>query len=254
MNLRDSLKNSCDVYYYEMSQRIGISNIAAIARQLGLGQRYDFGVSGQTLGIVPDEEWKRKRLSQGWRMGDTFNAAIGQGFVLASPLQLAVMTARIANGRAAVTPYLVIDEAVPEFEPLGIDTEHLAMIKDAMWSVCEEPGGTAYRPNGLGIKGLQMAGKTGTGQVRGISKSERLTGVLNNQNLPWELRDHSIFVGYAPFDKPRFAAAVIVEHGGSGAGRAANIVRGLLQRALERDGLSEKQETRKTSDREGQEL
>lgn len=244
MNLRNSLKNSCDVYFYEMSQRIGVSNIAAMGRALGLGQKYDFGVSGQTTGIVPDEDWKRKRLGQAWRMGDTFNAAIGQGFVLTSPLQLAVMTARIANSEYAVTPYLIIDENVPSFEPLGIDREHLKIIKNAMWSVCEEPGGTAYRRNGLGIKGVQMAGKTGTGQVRGISKSERITGVVDNRNLPWELRDHSIFVGYAPYDKPRFAAATVVEHGGSGAGRAAEIVRRLLQRALERDGMSAKQETR----------
>ena len=246
MNLRDSLKNSCDVYFYEMSQRIGVSNIAAMGRELGLGQKYDFGVSGQTTGIVPDEDWKRKRLGQAWRMGDTFNAAIGQGFVLTSPLQLAVMTARIANSEYAVTPYLIIDENVPSFEPLGIDREHLKIIKNAMWSVCEEPGGTAYRRNSLGIKGVQMAGKTGTGQVRGISKSERITGVVDNRNLPWELRDHSIFVGYAPYDKPRFAAATVVEHGGSGAGRAAEIVRRLLQRALERDGMSAKQETRRT--------
>lgn len=244
MDLRDSLKNSCDVYYYEMSQRIGISKIAEMGRLLGLGQRYEFGVQGQTEGIMPDENWKRQKLGQGWRMGDTLNAAIGQGFVLTSPLQLAVMTARLANGTSAISPYLIINDEVPKFGPLGIDPEHLALVQDAMWSVCEEPGGTAYRNNGVGIRGLQMAGKTGTGQVRGISVSERLSGVLHNRNLPWRLRDHSIFVGYAPYDSPRFAAATIVEHGGSGAGRAAHIVRNLLQRSLERDGMGTKPETR----------
>ena len=171
-------------------------------------------------------------------MGDTLNASIGQGFVLATPLQLAVMTGRIANGRKALTPNLIIGQDIPEMADLDINPAHIAFVQDAMWSVCEEPGGTAYRDNGLGIKGLDMAGKTGTGQVRGISASERRTRLRKNTELPWKLRDHSIFTGYAPYNAPRFAVGCIVEHGGSGAKRAASIVRAILQRALERDGLA----------------
>ena len=118
----------------------------------------------------------------------------------------------------------------------------MGFIQDSMWSVCEEPGGTAYRPNGLGLKGLDMAGKTGTAQVRGISRAERESGVISNANLPWKYRDHSIFVGYAPYIKPRFAVGCVVEHAGSGAGRAAAITRAVLGEALRRDGLVQRAE------------
>jgi len=126
-----------------------------------------------------------------------------------------------------------------ELNDLGIDPSHIDYVREAMWSVCEEPGGTAYRHNGLGIKGLQMAGKTGTGQVRGISASERRDRIRKNKELPWKLRDHSVFVGFAPYTAPRFAVACLVEHGGSGAKRAASISRAILRRVLERDGMGE---------------
>lgn len=238
MDARDALKNSCDIYFYEIAQRLEFAAIKNMAEKFGLGQSYELGVRGQIDGIIPDDAWKRQRLGQGWRLGDSVNASIGQGFVTATPLQLAVMTARLANGKQAVTPHLIIGDKVPDFEALGVNPDHLALIQDAMWSVCEEPGGTAYRSDSLGLGDIDMAGKTGTGQVKGISASERASGVRSNKDLPWKYRDHSIFVGYAPYENPRFAAAAIVEHGGSGAGRAATIVRKMLSRALERDGIS----------------
>ena len=237
MNMRESLKHSCDTYYYEIAQVVGVSKIASMARRLGLGQTYGIGIGGERQGIVPDEAWKRARLGAGWRMGDTLNASIGQGFVLATPLQLAVMTARLANTREAVRPSLLIGGDIPAFDSLDINPAHLAFIRDAMYSVCEEPGGTAYHPDSLRLGGVKMAGKTGTGQVRGISASERASGVRSNEMVPWKLRDHSIFVGFAPYDSPRFAVGTIVEHGGSGAGRAADITRAVLSEALRRDGL-----------------
>ncbi len=238
VNFQQSLQYSCDVYFYELAQRINIDIIAETAKRLGLGQSYPLGITGQTKGIIPTEAWKQKRLGQGWRMGDSLNAFIGQGFVLTTPLQLAVMASRIANGIQAVVPRLIIGDNTTDFEPLDFLPEHIAAIQAAMRSVCEEPGGTAYRPGAMGVPGVEMAGKTGTGQVRGISASERAAGVLKNKELPWKLRDHSIFVGYAPFDRPRFAVGTIVEHGGSGSKRAAHITRSLLKRALERDGLT----------------
>ncbi len=242
MNMRDALKNSCDTYFYEIAQTIGIEAIARSARKLGLGQRYDLGVAGEKAGIVPDPEWKRTRMGAGWRMGDTMNASIGQGFVLATPLQLAVMAARLGNGRQALSPTLFagVDREAPP--ALDIDPEHIAYVQDAMWSVCEEPGGTAYHANGLGIQGFDMAGKTGTAQVRGISRAERAAGVIKNEDLPWKYRDHSVFVGYAPYDRPRFAVGCVVEHGGSGSKRAASIVRAVLGEALKRDGLTARAE------------
>lgn len=237
VDMRQALKHSCDTYFYEVSQVIGVEAIADMARRLGLGQRYDLGVSGEKSGIVPDPEWKSARLGSGWRLGDTLNASIGQGFVLATPLQLAVMGARLANGGEAVVPNLFAGVDRDPFDPLPINPEHMAYVQDAMFSVCEEPGGTGYRHNGLGLDGVHMAGKTGTAQVRGISRAERASGVISNNNLPWKYRDHSVFVGYAPYDAPRFAVGCLVEHGGSGAGIAADITRAVLGEALRRDGL-----------------
>ena len=237
VTMRDGLKKSCDVYFYELANRMGIDPIHDMAAKLGFGQTYEVGIKGQISGINPDGAWKERRLGDGWRTGDSYNASIGQGFVLATPLQLAVMTARIANGRRAVEPQLIIGGEAKGFAQLDVEPAHLQFVRDAMWSVCQEPGGTAYRPNGSGIPGVDMAGKTGTGQVRSISKAERLSGVMSNAQLEWELRDHSVFVGYAPYSAPRFAVATLVEHGGSGAGKAAKISRALIQRVLERDGM-----------------
>ncbi len=237
MDMREALKQSCDTYFYEIAQVIGVSKIADMGKRLGLGQTFGIGIAGEKSGIVPDEDWKQERLGAAWRMGDTLNASIGQGFVLTTPLQLSVMTARLARGTEAITPSLIIGQDIKPFDSLDIDPRHLAYVRDAMYSVCEEPGGTAYRADSLGLGGPKMAGKTGTGQVRGISLSERAEGVRKNDEVPWELRDHSIFVGYAPYDQPRFAVGTIVEHGGSGSGRAANITRAVLSEALKRDGL-----------------
>lgn len=237
VDMQEALKQSCDIYFYELAARLSIDQIHDMAARLGFGTRFDLGIAGQITGVNPNNAWKVRRRQDSWRTGDSYNASIGQGFVTATPLQLAVMTARLANGRRAVNPSLIIGEGLSGFEALDIAPEHLQFVRQAMWSVCEQPGGTAYRPNGLGIPGVQMAGKTGTGQVRSISRSERESGVLSNSELEWRLRDHSVFVGYAPFDAPRFAVGTLVEHGGSGAGRAADISRKILSRALKRDGM-----------------
>ncbi|WP_427451242.1 penicillin-binding protein 2 [Litorimonas sp. WD9-15] len=237
VDMRDALKQSCDTYFYDIAQVVGMEKIADVARRLGLGESYEIGVGGGISGIVPTPDWKQARLGTGWRTGDTLNASIGQGFVLATPIQLAVMTARLANMTEAVSPRLVIGGDITPFGKMDFNPAHLAYVRDAMWSVTSEEGGTAFRYDSLGIEGVEMAGKTGTGQVRGISQSERNAGVRKNSKLPWKLRDHSIFVGFAPYDKPRFAVGTIVEHGGSGAKRAANITRAVLAEALRRDGL-----------------
>jgi len=237
MDMHDALKHSCDVYFYDLVQRMDINMVKDMASKLGYGQKYDLGIGGQNKGILPDPKWKEARLNDSWRTGDSLNASIGQGFVQATPLQLAVMAARLANGRQAVLPSLLISEKLPEPQDLGINPNHIAFVQNAMLSVCERPGGTAYRPGSLGIPGALLAGKTGTGQVKGISAAERKAGVIKNKKLPWKYRDHSMFVGFAPYDEPRFAAAVLVEHGGSGAGLAATYCRKILKKALERDGM-----------------
>ena len=238
VNMYTALQRSCDVYFYEVIQRLGMDKVKPIAEKLGLGQTFNFGLRGQAKGVVPNPDWKQANLGTAWRTGDALNAAIGQGFVLTTPLQLAVMTARLANGRHAVEPSLIVSDKLATAKALAIDLEHITFVQTAMRAVCEVPYGTAYMPGGLGISGVEMAGKTGTGQVRSISVSERLSGILKNRELPWKLRDHSIFVGYAPYDNPRFAASVIVEHGGSGAGLAAGMCRKILGKALVRDGIN----------------
>ncbi|MEP6343206.1 MAG: penicillin-binding protein 2 [Maricaulaceae bacterium] len=237
MNMRSALKESCDIYFYDIIQRVGMERVKVIAENLGFGQKFDLGISGQTSGIVPDDAWKRNRLNEAWRTGDSLNASIGQGFVLATPLQLTTMAARIANGVSAVSPHLIIQDEAPKFSSLEFKPENLALVKDAMRAVTEEVGGTAFSRFSLGLRGLEMAGKTGTGQVRGISTSERESRIRNNRELPWKLRDHSIFVGFAPYDDPRYSVGVVVEHGGSGAVKAPRIARGILRAALQKDGL-----------------
>ncbi len=239
VNMQQALQQSCDVYFYEIIQRLGMDKVKPFAEKLGLGQIFKLGLGGQTRGIIPDPQWKLDRLGSKWRTGDSLNASIGQGFVVTTPLQLTVMTARIANARMAVSPLLVVGDKLDAAQALDINPEHLRIVQNAMRAVCEEPGGTAYLPNGLGLLGIELAGKTGTGQVKGISTAERLSGVRDNKELPWKLRDHSIFVGYAPFENPRFAAGVLVEHGGSGAKLAADICRKVLAKALVRDGIGE---------------
>ncbi len=235
VNLRDSLKQSCDVYYYELAQRIGIEKIAEMARQFGLGDRLALPLNGIAAGLMPTKAWKKRIYGEQWRIGDTLNASIGQGYVLTSPLQLATMVARLATGRAVVPKLLKsvdgVNTFVPPPEALDIPAPVLAAIRDGMFAVSNERHGTGYSTR-VAEKSMRMAGKSGTSQVRRITTAERKAGVTSNADLPWERRDHALFVAYAPFDAPRFAVAVIVEHGGGGSRFAAPIVRDIMLEAL----------------------
>jgi penicillin-binding protein 2 len=239
VNLERSLTESCDVYYYDIAQKVGIDRIAEMGRRLGLGQAFDIPMSAITEGIMPDKAWKLERHKADWRIGDTINASIGQGYVLTSPLQLAVMTARLATGRAVVPRLvrMVNDKEVPQPEapPLGLTPEYLAAVQQAMHGVVNGERGTA-KSSRIVEPTMVMAGKTGTSQVRNISAAEREAGVISNEDLPWNRRDHALFVGYAPYDAPRYAIAVVVEHGGGGSTAAAPIARDIILRAMS-DGL-----------------
>jgi len=239
VNLSRSLTESCDIFFYETAQKVGIDRIAEMGRKLGLGQRYEIPMSAIVDGIMPDKAWKRERYEAEWRVGDTINASIGQGYVLTSPLQLAVMTARLATGRA-VQPRLIRmindqEVPVPEAPPLGLTPEMLAAVQDGMYDVVNSERGTA-KASRIVDETMIMAGKTGTSQVRNITMAERESGVISNDQLPWNRRDHALFVGYAPYDNPRYAVSVVVEHGGGGSITAAPIARDLILRAMS-DGL-----------------
>ncbi|WP_343560122.1 penicillin-binding protein 2 [Kiloniella sp. b19] len=242
MNLIESLQHSCDIYYYDVSRRIGINKIAAMANRLGLGQPVGLDLPGEKGGVIPTRAWKEANIGEPWQVGETLIASIGQGYVLATPLQLAVMTARLASGGKKVVPRLArgyregnrrVAYPVPEFEDLGLNPEHLRMVFQGMDEVVNNPRGTAYRAR-IREEGWEMAGKTGTSQVRRITLAERQAGVFRNEDLPWRRRDHALFVGFAPMHKPRYACAVIVEHGGSGSKVAGPICSDILREVQRR--------------------
>ena len=235
VNFHDSLKVSCDCYYYEVSQRVGIDKIAEMARLLGIGVKHDLPLSAISAGLAPDKQWKTEVRGEAWRIGDTVNASIGQGYVLASPLQLAIMTARIATGRM-VTPRLIksidgVEQPSGIGEPLGLNENMLRRCRASMTAVVNDKRGTGARAR-IVAAGFEMAGKTGTSQVRRITAEERARGVTRNEDLPWERRDHALFVCYAPVENPKFAVAVVVEHGGGGSTAASPIARDIILQAL----------------------
>lgn len=211
LNMRGAIAQSCDIYFYQMAQRIGMDRIASMARRVGMGQKFDLPFPSQSYGTVPDPAWKERKYQQKWQIYDTVNATIGQGYMLINPLQMAVMAARLATGKQLM-PNFIHGAPRPEPASVGATEEHLVVIRDAMSAVVNGGGtGGAARSS---IPGVMIAGKTGTAQVRRITMAERAGGVRGNAGLPFKLRDHALFQGFAPFDNPRFAIACIIEHGG----------------------------------------
>lgn len=229
MNLISAIKHSCDVYFYDIADKVGVDKIAEMAHAFGLGERFDIAIPHVAAGLIPTSAWKRARFGVPWQRGENLVVGIGQGYVLTTPLQLAVMTARLAGG-LAVTPRLIrpaVDTPPPR---IGVSDYALATVRQGMIEVTTSPRGTAYAAR-ITEPGMAMAGKTGTAQVRRISKEERASGVRKNEEKPWIERDHALFVGFAPIEAPRYAAAVVVEHGGSGSKMAGPIARDLLLQA-----------------------
>ncbi|MGB8815216.1 MAG: penicillin-binding protein 2 [Paracoccaceae bacterium] len=239
VSLKRGLSESCDVYFYEIAQKVGIDKIAEMGRKLGLGQRHDLPMSAITDGVMPDKAWKQERYKKDWVIGDTINAAIGQGYVLTSPLQLAVMVARIASGTQVVPRliHMVDGEVVPIVPPASLELQSgiLKAVQMGMFEVMNGAHGTA-KSSRIADESMLMCGKTGTAQVRNISAKERASGVISNDQLPWLSRDHALFVGFAPYDAPKVAVSVVVEHGGGGSTVAAPIARDILLRCLH-DGI-----------------
>jgi len=233
-NMHEAIKNSCDIYFYQTALRCGPDPIASAAHALGFGQIFDIGIPGQKKGIVGSREWKREAVKREpvWQPGDSVSYGIGQGYINVNALQLAVMTSRLANGRKALNPRLIksvggVEQpsgaAVPD---LPFTAEHLNYVRGGMAAVANDVRGTAYRQSQLGLGDVQMAGKTGTAQVRSYDRVKN----RNSASVQWKLKDHNLFVAFAPYDDPRYAVAVIVEHGGlggatAGAPRAREVMR-----------------------------
>lgn len=241
VNVVDALVKSCDVFFYQIANEIGIDAIADMARIFGLGEKFVFDLAEERPGLVPDRAWKKKQFNENWHPGETIVNSIGQGYFLATPLQLAVMTARLVNGGFAVKPCLtgfIGEKPVPAktWPKIEIPEAHLALVHQGMERVVNSERGTAY---GSRIKDplppeWTFGGKTGTAQVRRITMQQRAAGV-KNEDLQWRERHHALFVGYAPMANPVYACAVVVEHGVGGAMTAAPIARDLLIEVQKRD-------------------
>ncbi len=250
LDMEDAISQSCDIYFYDIARKVGVDKIADMAHRFGLGEKLGIDILGERAGLIPTRAWKQAVQGVSWQLGETYNTGIGQGYVLTTPLQLAVMTARLANGGKKVNPRLIrsvtgetLEGAVlPRAEEeaanrdIGISQSALRTVLSGMNKVMNGPRGTA-RAAKIEVEGWEMAGKTGTAQVRRISRKERIEGVRKSDEKPWEERDHALFVGYAPYNDPRYAVSVIVEHGGSGSSTAAPIARDLLQETLRLDPL-----------------
>jgi penicillin-binding protein 2 len=237
VNVHDALKVSCDVYFYEMGRRLGGDKMAEISRGMGFGQKFDIGIPGVARAHVPDTQWKLENRKQPWAVYDSINVSIGQGLMVATPLQLAVMTARLASRKLAIEPRLIREgpgsQMGKTFAALPFKPETMERVHQGMIAVSNEAGGTARAD--IGIEGVIIAGKTGTSQVRRITMAERRAGVRSNASLPWNRRDHALFVSYAPADDPKYACVVVVEHGGGGSKAAAPRAREILKATLLKD-------------------
>ncbi len=240
LDLEGGLKNSCDVFFYETARRVGIDRIEQAARKLGLGAVTGIELPGEHSGLVPSRAWKQKTYKQAWQQGDTLSVAIGQGYITATPLQLCQQAARLASGRA-VSPRLVHSvggrvQPRSEAPRLDFSDEALARVRVGMNRVMNEPGGTAFAWR-IPDSGFEMAGKTGTAQVRVYSQAEHQAGLKSNASLQWRLRDHALFIGFAPVQAPRYAIVCMIEHGAVTAHPHVQMARDILLFAQKRDTL-----------------
>lgn len=236
LNVVESIRYSCDIFFYETALRTGIEKIHDMSLKLGLGQYLNIGLEEEKKGLIPSRKWKKSAYDAQWTMGDSANTGIGQGYVLVTPLQLATMLARVVNGGYAVTPTFIRTAELQDKKSKRMDiaTKNLELVKLGMFEVVNSGDGTARRAR-FNLDGARMGGKTGTTQVRRISLKERASGIISDSRLPWHLRNHAWFMGFAPADNPRYAVAVIAEHGSSGSAVAAPIAGKILQEALRLD-------------------
>ena len=221
MDVTNAITQSCDVFFYEISKKLGIDKIAKVAEDFGLGQIFDISMPNQKKGIIPSKKWKKTTLGESWYAGETLISGIGQGFVLTSPFQLAVMTSIIASDGKIVEPTILKSKNI-NFKTNSKYSDEIKIIKKAMFKVVNVNKGTAFKSR---LQDVKFSGKTGTSQVRSISLSERESDEFRKKEQEWKKRDHALFVGYIPYDDPQYAISVIIEHGGSGASTAAPIAK-----------------------------
>lgn len=243
VDLVSALAQSCDTFFYKISTELGVEKISEMAKRLGLGSKLDFDLKEERPGLIPNKDWKMGHFGEHWRAGETVVASIGQGYIQTTPLQLAIMTARLVNGGMAVKPWMSAYAGEQSLEgtppsSLGFKKWHLDLIRKGMDNAVNTLNGTAYSSI-IEEKNMRMGGKTGTAQVKRITREQRAMG-LQNEDLPWKHRHHALFVGYAPIDDPRYVVSVVVEHGVAGSKTAAPLARELLVQAQKRNPAAHK--------------
>jgi len=267
LDMREGIKQSCDVYFYEVARKLGIDRLSETAKKFGLGKKVLDNIMEERSGLVPNTKWKKKYIGKSWYLGETLHAGIGQGYWQVSPLQLCLMTAQVANGGYKIEPRIVLNqeeerkfkdlnEFISEkkffsddkmslyelitrfkYKSLFRNSENIKFVQDALFGATNEPMGTSYRSR-LTKKEFIFAGKTGTSQVRRFTEKQRELEI-KNKDLPYEQRDHALFVAFAPYHEPRYSISILIEHGGSGSGSAAPIAKKVIKKVLERHSLRE---------------
>ncbi len=259
--MRSAIKRSCDVYFYEVARKLGVDRLSQTAKKFGLGKKVLSDFIEERSGVVPSTDWKKKYIGQNWYLGETLHSGIGQGYFQSTPIQLCLMTAQIANGGFEIKPRIILDKSksnlkeylefknsnpnspLPDhflasnyqLKPLFENQENIKIIKDAMYSSTNEPGGTSYRSR-IDDKKFTFAGKTGSSQIKRFTEAQREAEV-KQESLDYKDRDHALFIAYAPVSDPKYAISVVVEHGGSGSKAAAPIAKKIIKKVLERDSF-----------------
>ena len=261
VNLRKGIQRSCDVYFYEVARKLGVDRLSETAKNFGLGKQVLSDFAEERSGVVPNTKWKKKFIGQNWYIGETLHSGIGQGYFQSTPIQLCLMTAQIANGGYKIDPRIIFEkrdndlrdyikhknekpnESLPtnlllknfNLKPLIKNKENINIVKDAMFSSSNEPGGTSYRHRIENPK-FTFAGKTGSSQIKRFTEAQREAEV-KQVDLDYKDRDHALFVAFAPYKNPKYAISVVVEHGGSGGSAAAPIARKVIKKVIERHSL-----------------
>ena len=267
MRMKDAIKRSCDIYFYEVARRLGVDRLSETAKKFGLGKKVLEGFKEERPGVVPNTKWKKKYIGKNWYLGETLHSGIGQGYFQTTPMQLCLMTAQLANGGYEIKPRLLAgsnkesnklkeyikyknenpDSALPidllvanfNLNPLFKNQENINFVKDAMFASTNEPGGTSYKSR-LKDKKFRFAGKTGSSQVKRFTIEQRKLEI-KQKDLDYKDRDHALFIAFAPYENPKYAISVVIEHGGSGSSAAAPIAKKIIKKVLERDKLRESQ-------------
>ena len=249
MKLRNALKQSCDIYFYEVARLLGVDKLSVIAKKYGLGEKVlDDLFIEEKKGIVPSTKWKKQNLDQSWYLGETIITGIGQGYIQTSPLQLCLMTAQIANGGYKIKPKIIFDEKTSyekiilnieknKIQKLHNNPNNIKFVLDAMFGSTNELYGTSFKSRHKDIK-YQFAGKTGTSQVRRITEKDRELD-LDLSEIEYKNRDHALFIAFAPYKNPRYSISVLIEHGGSGSKAAAPLAKKLIKKIIDRHDLRE---------------